>query len=179
MSVDEAIEFFGNSDTKTLAGANYAENVVRRLLPLQKVGLGYIKLGQSSSSLSGGENQRVKLAFYLGDVADSRSRNALSNIGASSSVGDKTMFIFDEPTTGLHLYDVHVLLQAFDFLLQHGHTLVVIEHNLDVIKCADHVIDLGPEGGAEGGNLVFQGTPRDLCACDNSYTARYLRSKFN
>ena len=135
MSVDEAIEFFGNSDTKTLAGA--------------------------------------------GDVADSRSRNALSNIGASSSVGDKTMFIFDEPTTGLHLYDVHVLLQAFDFLLQHGHTLVVIEHNLDVIKCADHVIDLGPEGGAEGGNLVFQGTPRDLCACDNSYTARYLRSKFN
>ena len=179
MSVDEAIEFFGDSDTKTLAGANYAENVVRRLLPLQKVGLGYIKLGQSSSSLSGGENQRVKLAFYLGDVADSRSRNALSNIGASSSVGDKTMFIFDEPTTGLHLYDVHVLLQAFDFLLQHGHTLVVIEHNLDVIKCADHVIDLGPEGGAEGGNLVFQGTPRDLCACDNSYTARYLRSKFN
>ena len=179
MSVDEAIEFFGNSENKMLAGANYAENVVRRLLPLQKVGLGYIKLGQSSSSLSGGENQRVKLAFYLGDVADGRSRSALSNIGASSSIGDKTLFIFDEPTTGLHLYDVHVLLQAFDFLLQHGHTLVVIEHNLDVIKCADHVIDLGPEGGADGGHLVFQGTPRDLCACDNSYTARYLRSKFN
>ena len=178
MSVDEAIEFFGQDVTRSLPGAGYAANVVRKLRPLQRVGLGYIKLGQSSSSLSGGENQRVKLAFYLGDVGEDKPRGAFSNI-SQPSTGGNTLFIFDEPTTGLHLYDVRVLLEAFDFLLQRGHTLVIIEHNLEVIKCADHVIDLGPEGGEQGGNLVFQGTPRDLCACDNSYTARYLRSKFN
>lgn len=182
MSVDEAIEFFSlaqgsGEDAKALPGANYAAAVVRRLLPLQRVGLGYIKLGQSSSTLSGGENQRVKLAFYLGDVVDDKGRSSTSNLGSSSDK-PKTLFIFDEPTTGLHLYDVRVLLKAFDLLLQRGHTLVVIEHNLDVIKCADHVIDLGPEGGIEGGNLVFQGTPRDLCSCNSSYTARYLRPKF-
>ncbi|MBQ0056943.1 MAG: excinuclease ABC subunit UvrA [Bacteroidales bacterium] len=159
MTVDEAVEYFADESA-----------VVRRLKPLQKVGLGYIKLGQSSSTLSGGENQRVKLAYYLLDT-ESGSRT-------SSGSGKKTLFIFDEPTTGLHLHDVRILLKAFDELLQRGHTLVIIEHNLDVIKCADHVIDLGPEGGQEGGNLVFQGTPRDLCRCKESYTARYLKSKF-
>ena len=152
LTVDEAIEFFKDENS-----------VVRRLIPLQKVGLGYIKLGQSSSTLSGGENQRVKLAYYL--------------TGTSSSMGH-TLFIFDEPTTGLHLHDIRILLKAFDELLRYGHTLVIIEHNLDVIKCADHVIDLGPEGGAAGGHLVFQGSPRDLCHCADSYTARYLKAKF-
>ncbi len=165
MSVNEAIDFFAQVAASHALGQNYAEAVVRRLRPLQQVGLGYIKLGQSSSTLSGGENQRVKLAYYLGDNVSERSAS-------------KTLFIFDEPTTGLHLHDVGVLLKAFDLLLQRGHTLVIIEHNLDVIKCADHVIDLGPEGGSEGGHLVFEGTPRDLCACEGSYTARYLRPKF-
>ena len=171
MSVDEAIEFFAEPE---------GEAIVRRLRPLQRVGLGYIKLGQSSSTLSGGENQRVKLAFYLSDIVDEPKGKAPSNAQLStlSAPLPKTLFIFDEPTTGLHLYDVRVLLDAFDLLLQRGHTLVIIEHNLDVIKCADHIIDLGPEGGAAGGNLVFQGTPRELCACADSYTARYLRPKF-
>ncbi len=157
MTVDEAVAFFADEPS-----------VVRRLVPLQKVGLGYIKLGQSSSTLSGGENQRVKLAYYL--IETSRKDYG--------SQDDHTLFIFDEPTTGLHLHDVRVLLKAFDELLAHGHTLVIIEHNLDVIKCADHVIDLGPEGGDAGGNLVFQGTPRDLCNCAESYTAKYLKVKF-
>ena len=160
MSVDEAVEFFSADPA--------ASAVVRRLVPLQKVGLGYIKLGQSSSTLSGGENQRVKLAYYLSDMTSTRANSAKQH----------TLFIFDEPTTGLHLFDVRVLLQAFDLLLQCGHTLVIIEHNLDVIKSADHIIDLGPEGGDAGGNLVFQGTPRDLCQVPESYTARYLREKF-
>ena len=157
LSVDEAVEFFKDEPS-----------VVRRLVPLQKVGLGYIKLGQSSSTLSGGENQRVKLAYYL--VGGVKRDSLLAN--------EHTLFIFDEPTTGLHLHDVRILLNAFNELLQYGHTLVIIEHNLDVIKCADHVIDLGPEGGDAGGNLVFQGTPRDLCQCDASYTAKYLKAKF-
>ena len=166
MSVDEALEFFEGCDA-----------IRRRLLPLQKVGLGYIKLGQSSSTLSGGENQRVKLAYYLSDLVDVKSsKDAFVNVKVTDN---HTMFIFDEPTTGLHLYDVRVLLEAFDLLLQRGHTLVIIEHNLDVIKCADHIIDLGPEGGAEGGNLVFQGTPRELCKVEGSYTARYLKPKFD
>lgn len=159
LSVDEAIEFFREEPA-----------VVRRLIPLQKVGLGYIKLGQSSSTLSGGENQRVKLACYLSETESGR--------GASASARQHTIFIFDEPTTGLHLHDVKVLLSAFDELLMRGHTLVIIEHNLEVIKCADHVIDLGPEGGNGGGNVVFEGTPRDLCRCENSYTAKYLKEKF-
>ena len=166
MSVDEALEFFEGCDA-----------IRRRLLPLQKVGLGYIKLGQSSSTLSGGENQRVKLAYYLSDLVDVKSsKDAFGNVKVTDN---HTMFIFDEPTTGLHLYDVRVLLEAFDLLLQRGHTLVIIEHNLDVIKCADHIVDLGPEGGAEGGNLVFQGTPRELCKVEGSYTARYLKPKFD
>ncbi len=165
LSVDEAIEFFHDEPA-----------VVKRLIPLQKVGLGYIKLGQSSSTLSGGENQRVKLAYYLAPTSGVTPKNGMLNNPVPES---HTLFIFDEPTTGLHLHDVRVLLSAFDELLQRGHTLVIIEHNLDVIKCADHVIDLGPEGGAEGGNLVFQGTPRNLCLCENSYTAKYLKPKFN
>lgn len=149
MSVNEAVEFFADEP-----------KIVARLKPLQRVGLGYIKLGQSSSTLSGGENQRVKLAYYL--CAEDQPH---------------TLFIFDEPTTGLHLHDVQILLKAFDSLIERGHTLVVIEHNLDVIKCADHIIDLGPEGGEAGGHLVFEGTPRDLCLCEQSYTAKYLRAK--
>lgn len=158
MSVDEAVEFFCDEP-----------KVLERLMPLKKVGLGYIKLGQSSSTLSGGENQRVKLALYLSDiVAPAKDRNRDKN---------HTMFIFDEPTTGLHLHDVRVLLEAFDLLLQRGHTLIIIEHNLDVIKCADHIIDLGPEGGNEGGHLVYQGTPKNLLSCAGSYTAKYLQGK--
>lgn len=166
MSVDEALEFFEGCD-----------GIRRRLLPLQKVGLGYIKLGQSSSTLSGGENQRVKLAYYLSDLCDVKGSKGRGFDHVRPS-GQHTLFIFDEPTTGLHLYDVRVLLEAFDLLLQRGHTLVIIEHNLDVIKCADHVIDLGPEGGDAGGTLVFQGTPRELCKVPESYTAKYLKSKF-
>ena len=166
MSVDEALEFFEGCD-----------GIRRRLLPLQKVGLGYIKLGQSSSTLSGGENQRVKLAYYLSDLCDVKGSKG-GGFDHVKPSDQHTLFIFDEPTTGLHLYDVRVLLEAFDLLLQRGHTLVIIEHNLDVIKCADHVIDLGPEGGAAGGSLVFQGTPRELCKVAESYTAKYLKPKF-
>ena len=166
MSVDEALEFFEGCDS-----------IRRRLLPLQKVGLGYIKLGQSSSTLSGGENQRLKLAYYLSDLCDVKGSKG-GGFDHVKPSDQHTLFIFDEPTTGLHLYDVRVLLEAFDLLLQRGHTLVIIEHNLDVIKCADHVIDLGPEGGDAGGNLVFQGTPRELCKVSESYTAKYLKPKF-
>jgi excinuclease ABC subunit A len=149
LTVDEAIEFFDSEP-----------RIVSRLLPLQQVGLGYIKLGQSSSTLSGGENQRVKLAYYLA-FDDSLP----------------TLFIFDEPTTGLHLHDVRVLLRAFNSLIDKGHTLVIIEHNLDVIKCADHIIDLGPEGGAAGGYLVAEGTPQQVAECEASYTGHYLKEK--
>ena len=151
MTVDEAMEFFAEHGEK---------KIVRRLQPLKDVGLGYIQLGQSSSTLSGGENQRVKLAYY---------------IGTERQV--PTMFIFDEPTTGLHYHDVHRLLASFDALIERGHTIVVIEHNLDVIARADHIIDLGPEGGAEGGNVVCAGTPAEVAACQQSYTGRFLRDK--
>ncbi|MDO4496895.1 MAG: excinuclease ABC subunit UvrA [Bacteroidales bacterium] len=163
LTVDEAMEFFKEEPA-----------ILRRLSPLQRVGLGYIKLGQSSSTLSGGENQRVKLACYLNETSAETSRN--SNMAKQRQ---HTLFIFDEPTTGLHLHDVDVLLRAFDELLQYGHTLVIIEHNLDVIKCADHIIDLGPEGGAAGGNLVFEGKPKDLCNVPASYTGKYLKEKFS
>jgi excinuclease ABC subunit A len=124
------------------------------------VGLGYIKLGQSSSTLSGGENQRVKLAYYIGMEKQ-----------------EPTLFIFDEPTTGLHFHDIRKLLQSFDALIERGHTIVVIEHNLDVIKMADYIIDLGPEGGAAGGNLVASGTPEQVAKCNDSYTGRFLKKK--
>lgn len=154
MTVNRAIEFFSESDGAT------EQRIVRRLQPLSDVGLGYIKLGQSSSTLSGGENQRVKLASFL---ADERSK--------------PTMFIFDEPTTGLHFHDISVLLGSFDRLIAKGHTLVIIEHNLDVIKAADHIIDLGPEGGDAGGNIVATGTPEEIMANADSITGRFLREK--
>ena len=153
MTVNQAIEFFSEHKEK---------RIVTRLKPLQDVGLGYIKLGQSSSTLSGGENQRVKLAYYLG-----------------LEKHDPTLFIFDEPTTGLHFHDIRKLLVAFDNLIAHGHTIVIIEHNLDVIKCADHIIDLGPEGGNHGGELVIQGTPEQVATCPTSYTGQYLKAKLS
>ena len=151
MTVNQAIEFFE---------AQNQPKIARRLQPLQDVGLGYIKLGQASSTLSGGENQRVKLAYYLG-----------------MEKSEPTLFIFDEPTTGLHFHDIRRLLRAFDALVERGHSLVVIEHNMDVIKCADHVIDLGPEGGDKGGYVVACGTPREVAACPESHTGRFLREK--
>lgn len=151
MTVNQSIEFFSEHGQK---------KIVKKLLPLQDVGLGYIKLGQSSSTLSGGENQRVKLAFYL-----------------SQEKADPTLFIFDEPTTGLHFHDIRKLLDAFDALIRRGHTIIIIEHNMDVIKCADHVIDLGPEGGDKGGNLVAAGTPEEVAACVASYTGQFLKEK--
>lgn len=151
MTVNQAIEFFEE---------HKQHRIINRLKPLQNVGLGYIKLGQSSSTLSGGENQRVKLAYYLGQEKH-----------------EPTMFIFDEPTTGLHFHDIRKLLTAFDGLIAHGHTLVIIEHNMDVIKMADHVIDLGPEGGDRGGNLVVCGTPEQVAAHPESYTGKYLKPK--
>jgi len=149
MTVSEAIEFFNQHNEKLIAD---------RLKPLEDVGLGYIKLGQNSSTLSGGENQRVKLAYYIGQEKS-----------------DPTMFIFDEPTTGLHFHDISKLLKAFDALLKRGHSIIVIEHNLEVIKCADYVIDLGPDGGERGGNLVCCGTPEEVAACEKSLTGKYLK----
>lgn len=151
MTVNQAVEFFNEHGQK---------KIVKKLLPLQEVGLGYIKLGQSSSTLSGGENQRVKLAYFL-----------------SIEKAEPTIFVFDEPTTGLHFHDIKQLLKAFDALIARGHTVVIIEHNMDVIKCADHVIDLGPEGGDKGGNLVVCGTPEEVAKCAVSYTGQYLAEK--
>ncbi|WP_298113995.1 excinuclease ABC subunit UvrA [uncultured Bacteroides sp.] len=151
MTVNQAIEFFTEHKQK---------KIVKKLQPLQDVGLGYIKLGQSSSTLSGGENQRVKLAYYL-----------------SIEKADPTLFIFDEPTTGLHFHDIKKLLEAFDALILRGHSIVIIEHNLDVVKCADYVIDLGPEGGDKGGYIVARGTPEEVAACGASYTGQFLKEK--
>ena len=158
MSVDEAITFFGSQDDPT------AKRIAERLQPLVDVGLSYIKLGQSSSTLSGGESQRVKLAYFLS-----------MNDNGPKSKKQRILFIFDEPTTGLHFYDVEKLLKSFDALLSKGHSIVVVEHNLDVIRAADWVIDLGPEAGDKGGNLVFAGTPEKLVSCKESHTAEYLR----
>lgn len=154
MTVNQAIEFFSETP------GSIEKKIIKRLKPLQDVGLGYIKLGQSSSTLSGGENQRVKLAYFL--------------------AGEKpqpTMFIFDEPTTGLHFHDINTLMDSFNRLIAQGHTVVIIEHNMDVIKCADHVIDIGPEGGDAGGNLVIAGTPEQVANCSQSHTGRYLKAK--
>ena len=151
MTIGDAINFFQEHGQKRIA-----EN----LQPLQDVGLAYIKMGQSSSTLSGGENQRVKLAYYLSLQSDR-----------------PTMFIFDEPTTGLHFHDIKKLMKSFERLLERGHTLVVIEHNIDVMKCADHIIDLGPEGGDEGGNLVACGTPEEVARCEASFTGQFLKEK--
>ncbi|MCW3077149.1 MAG: excinuclease subunit, partial [Bacteroidetes bacterium] len=132
-----------------------------KLKPLQDVGLGYVHLGQSSSTLSGGEAQRIKLASFL------------TGINSSTS----TLFVFDEPTTGLHFHDVAKLLKSFDALIKKGHSIIVIEHNLDVIKCADWVIDMGPEGGEHGGTVVFEGTPENLIREQKSFTGNYLKEK--
>jgi excinuclease ABC subunit A len=155
MTVDEAMDFFHQS-TKASA---HEKHILAKLKPLQDVGLGYLRLGQSSSTLSGGEAQRIKLAFFL-----------------SKGISEKpTLFIFDEPTTGLHVHDIHKLLIAFESLISNGHSIVVIEHNQEVIKCADWVIDLGKEGGDEGGNVVFEGIPEELVKVEGSYTGYYLK----
>lgn len=153
MTISEAVLFFSENNQST---------IVKRLKTLEDVGLGYIKLGQNSSSLSGGENQRVKLAYFMGQEKH-----------------EPTLFIFDEPTTGLHFHDIKRLLATFDALIDRGHTIIVIEHNLDVIKCADHVIDIGPDGGDKGGNVVATGTPEEICKCEESCTGKYLKSKLS
>jgi excinuclease ABC subunit A len=158
MSVEEAIAFFAVQEDPT------AKKIAERLQPLVDVGLSYIKLGQSSSTLSGGESQRIKLAYFLS-----------MNDNGSRTKNQKILFIFDEPTTGLHFYDVEKLLKSFDALLAKGHSIVVVEHNLDVIRASDWVIDLGPEAGDGGGNLVFAGTPEKLACCKDSHTSEYLR----
>lgn len=155
MTVDECIAFL-KEDSKD----SQVKKIIKKLLPLQEVGLGYVKLGQSSSSLSGGESQRVKLAYFI-----------------SQEKQPRTMFIFDEPTTGLHFHDISTLLKSLNRLIESGHTVVIIEHNMDVIKSADWVIDIGPEGGEAGGNLVIAGTPEEVAACEKSYTGKYLRAK--
>ena len=148
MTISEAIEFFGDG------------MIVKRLKTLEDVGLGYIKLGQNSSTLSGGENQRVKLAYFIGLERQ-----------------EPTLFIFDEPTTGLHFHDIRRLLDSMNALIERGHTILIIEHNLDVICQADHVIDLGPDGGDKGGNLVCVGTPEEVAQCKESITGQYLKNK--
>lgn len=155
MTIDECIEFLSAYDKDS-----QVKKIIRRLLPLQEVGLGYVKLGQSSSSLSGGESQRVKLAYFI-----------------SQDKQPHTVFIFDEPTTGLHFHDISTLLKSLNRLIEAGHTVIIIEHNMDVIKSADWVIDIGPEGGDKGGNLVIAGTPEQVAACAESYTGRYLKPK--
>ena len=152
LTIDESITFFKEHGQK---------KIVSRLQPLQDVGLGYVQLGQSSSTLSGGEAQRIKLASFL----------------VKGTTKDKTLFIFDEPTTGLHFHDIKKLLASFDALLGKGHSIIVIEHNIDLIKCADYIIDLGKEGGKNGGALLFEGTPEDLIKSKDSYTAKYLKEK--
>ena len=150
MTVNQAVEFFSEDPN--------CKKIVQRLKPLQDVGIGYVQLGQSSSTLSGGESQRVKLASFLAQ------ENA-----------NPTIFVFDEPTTGLHHSDIDILLNALNALISKGHTVIVIEHNPAVIAAADHVIDLGPEGGEEGGRIVFEGTPEGLMKCEKSYTGKYFK----
>jgi excinuclease ABC subunit A len=151
MTVREALNFFSTSP-----------KVLRRLQVLDEIGLGYLRLGQPATTLSGGEAQRIKIAAHL-----------------ASTTGERILYILDEPTTGLHFDDIAKLIAAFRKLLQAGHSLLVIEHNLDVIKTADHVIDLGPEGGSRGGNIVVCGTPEEVARCAKSYTGRYLRPYLN
>ncbi len=158
MSIEEAIDFFEHSSERQTP---IVGRIVNRLKPLQEVGLGYLKLGQSSSSLSGGEAQRVKLAYFL----------------IKGQVEKPTLFIFDEPTTGLHFHDVNKLLESFNALIANGHSVIIIEHNMDVIKSADWIIDLGPESGNKGGEIVFEGTPEDLVKCKESYTGKALKNK--
>ena len=160
MTISEAITFFSKDSQESKAKSQLLTTIVKRLKTLEDVGLGYIKLGQNSSTLSGGENQRVKLAYFIGQEKQ-----------------EPSLFIFDEPTTGLHFHDINRLLQAFNALIERGHTILVIEHNMDVIKCADHVIDMGPEGGDRGGNVVITGTPEEIAACNKSLTGKFLKEK--
>jgi excinuclease ABC subunit A len=146
------LEFFKSTNSS---------KIVQKLQPLQDVGLGYVQLGQSSSTLSGGEAQRIKLASFL----------------VKGSTKDKALFVFDEPTTGLHFHDIKKLLTSFDALIEKGHSIIVIEHNLDLIKCADHIIDLGPEGGELGGRILAIGTPEEIVKNKESITAKYLKDK--
>ena len=159
MSVEEAISFFSSQNEPL------AKRIAERLRPLVDVGLSYIKLGQSSSTLSGGESQRIKLAYFL----------SMNEQYSDKARGQRILFIFDEPTTGLHFYDVEKLLRSFDALIAKGHSIVVVEHNPDVIRSADWVIDLGPDAGDNGGRVVFEGTPEKLIAEGNTFTAQYLR----
>jgi excinuclease ABC subunit A len=152
MTVDDSISFFTD---------NKQNKIIQKLQPLQDVGLGYVQLGQSSSTLSGGEAQRIKLASFL----------------VKGATKDKALFVFDEPTTGLHFHDIKKLLASFDALIDKGHSIVVIEHNLDLIKCADWIIDLGPEGGENGGQLLAEGTPEEIIKNKKSVTAKYLKEK--
>ena len=154
LTVDEAIDFFKENN-----GA-VEKRIIKKLMPLHDVGLGYIKLGQSSSTLSGGENQRVKLAYFLSE--ESKGSN---------------IFIFDEPTTGLHFHDIATLLKSLNALIERGNTVIIIEHNLDMIKAADWIIDIGPEGGEKGGEIIFEGIPEELVKREDSYTGRYLQPK--
>lgn len=158
MTVDDAIDFFDSSQRPS----NHEKKIVQKLKPLSDVGLGYVHLGQPSSTLSGGEAQRIKLASFL---------------GMGQSTNSPTLFIFDEPTTGLHFHDISKLLYAFNALIKQGHSIIIIEHNVEIIKCADWIIDLGPEGGTDGGNIVFEGLPEDLVKCKGSYTGNYLKNK--
>jgi excinuclease ABC subunit A len=151
MTIDEGLEFFAKEP-----------KIIAKIKPLVDVGLGYVQLGQSSNTLSGGEAQRIKLASFL----------------VKGNNTHKTLFIFDEPTTGLHFADIKKLLKSFDALLEHGNTIIVIEHNMDVIKCADWVIDIGPEGVDRGGNVVFEGTPENLIKVEDSYTGKFLKERF-
>ena len=164
MTISEAVEFFSGEKSEVRGEKNNnrpeCKAIVKRLKTLKEVGLGYIKLGQNSSTLSGGENQRVKLAYFIGQEKQ-----------------EPTLFIFDEPTTGLHFHDISRLLQAINALIERGHTILIIEHNLEIIKCADYVIDLGPDGGDKGGNLVVAGTPEEVAQCNESVTGRYLKEK--
>ncbi len=152
MTIDNAIDFFEERDQK---------KIVRKLKPLQDVGLGYVQLGQSSATLSGGEAQRIKLASFL----------------VKGTTQNKTLFIFDEPTTGLHFHDIQKLIVSLNALIAKGHSVIVIEHNLDLIKCADHVIDIGPNGGDKGGKVVAEGTPEQITKVKNSFTGQYLKNK--
>ncbi|MBI3218839.1 MAG: hypothetical protein HYZ44_04950 [Bacteroidetes bacterium] len=150
MTIDDAVTYFSANS-----------NIVSKLTPLLDVGLGYVRMGQSASTLSGGEAQRVKLATFLGKG---------SNTG-------KILFIFDEPTTGLHFHDIKKLIKSFNALIENGHSVIIIEHNLEIIKSADWIIDLGPEGGDQGGKVIFEGTPENLLSEKKSYTAHYLANK--
>jgi excinuclease ABC subunit A len=161
MTISEAIAFFGESGSQgDKETRQLTEIIVKRLKTLEDVGLGYIKLGQNSSTLSGGENQRVKLAYFIGQEKQ-----------------EPTLFIFDEPTTGLHFHDIERLLSALNALIERGHTILIIEHNMEIIKMADHIIDIGPDGGDRGGELVACGTPEEIVKNERSITGKYLKSK--